>query len=139
MSRLQQNIIYACLLVAIIGFFWAVYPKHNYTPHGVYLPQTKEKLAPVKLNQVNFYVSQDMDLRKAVPIVNGINESPIGIIRVVTHFKDSSEIQSICEKSVLVAREKAAENGATKVIGNCMSSRQKGPLDGVSLYAYAYK
>ena len=138
MSRFQQNIIYAGILIAVIGFFWAIVPKTKYEAHAVYLPQTKEIYSPVKLQDVQFYASEDMNLRKAVPVVNGLNESPIGIIRVDTHYTSKKEIQAACEQNVQKAKEVAAQYGATKVIGNCVASGNTGPLDGANLYAYAY-
>ena len=138
MNRLQQNIIYACLIIAIGGFFWAIYPKNNYVPHGIYLPQIKTSLPQLEPKQVGFYGANGVDTQKAVPIVDNIRQSPIGIIRTVTHFKDFSQIKSLCGQSALKARKLAAAHGAGTVIGYCFASRDKGPLDGVRLYAYAY-
>ena len=139
MNRLQQNIIYAGILVAVVGFFWAIAPKSNYEAHAVFLPQTKEVYAPIKSSEVQFYASEDMDLRKAVPVVKGFNESPIGIIRVDTHYTSKNEIQAACEQNVQKAKQVAAQYGASKVIGNCAASGDAGPLDGANLYAYAYQ
>ncbi|WP_116964073.1 Francisella virulence factor A [Fastidiosibacter lacustris] len=138
MSRLQQNIIYAGIVIAVIGFFWAVVPKKQYESQGVYLPQTTEIYSTVDAKIVQFYASESMNLRKAVPVVTGFNESPIGIIRVDTHYTSKKEIQSSCEQNVQKAKMLAAQHGVTKVIGNCVVSGNTGPLDGANLYAYAY-
>ena len=138
MSRLQQNIIYAGILIAVIGFFLAIVPKTNYEAHAVYLPQTEEVYSPVKPEEVQFYASEDMNLRKAVP-VNNLSESPIGIIRSDTHYTTKEEIQAACEQNVQKAKALAAQYGATKVMGNCVASGNTGPLDGANLYAYAYR
>lgn len=138
MSRLQQNIIYGGILIAVINFFLAIVPKTKYEAHAIYLPQTKEVYASVKSQNVQFSASENMNLRKAVPIVTSSNELPLGIIRVDTHYTSKKEIQAACKQNVKKAKEVAAQYGKTKVIGNCVASRNTGPLDSANLYAYAY-
>ena len=139
MSRLQQNIIYAGILIAVIGFFWAIVPKTSYDAHGLYLPQTDQKYASISASSVNFYPSNDMNVAKAVPVVNDMAQDPIGIIRVDTHYSSKNEIKAACEQNVQKAKALAAKNGAKTIIGNCISSGNVGPLDGANLYAYAYR
>ena len=139
MSRLQQNIIYTGVLIAIIGFFWAIVSKTKYEAYAVYLPQTKELHTSTKSQDVLFYVSENMNLKKAIPIVAKLNELPIGIIRVSTHYSSKKEIQAACEQNVQKAKYVAAQYGAIKVIGNCVVSDNTDHLGGANLYAYAYR
>ncbi|WP_119343266.1 Francisella virulence factor A [Facilibium subflavum] len=138
MSRFQQNIIYAGLLIAIIGFFWFIVPKHIYQAHGVYLPKTTEVMKPINAKSVQFYAASDMNLPKAVPVVNNVNQAPQGIIRIISHYDKQSQIQAACQQNVTKAKALASAHGANVVIGNCVASQNTGPLDGASLYAYAY-
>ena len=138
MSRLQQNIVYMCLLASIIGFFWVLYPCSKYTPCVIYLPQRESKNSPVNVDLVSFYASSAMDLEKSVPARDGNKDLPSAIIRVATHLQDPSELRVTCDRNILEAKRKAAENGLTKIIGNCVYSSKNSPLDTVNLYSYAY-
>lgn len=139
MSRFQQNIIYAGILIAIIGFFWAIAPKHISLPKGVYLPQNMAVFAPISEKKVTFYATNNMDMRKAVPSVAELDADPIGIIRVVTNYNITAEIQASCQQNIIEATRLAAVHGATKILGNCLASGKIGPLSGANLYAYAYR
>ena len=139
MGRFHQNIIYAGILIAIIGFFWAIAPQHLSLPKGIYLPQSVETFATVSEKEVNFYSTDNMDIPKAVPAVAGFGANPIGIIRVDTHYNTTAEIPASCQQNMTEARRLAAVHGATKIIGNCLTSGKVGPLSGANLYAYAYR
>lgn len=139
MNPLQQNIMYVGILIAVVSFFLAIGPKAKYEPQAVYLPQTREFHFGVKLDEVIFYAAEEINLRKALPVVTNLSQSPIGIIRVDMHYTNKKEIQAACEKSMQKAKLVAVKYGATKIIGNCFSSGNRGPLDSANFYAYAYR
>ena len=140
MTRFYQNVLYIGILVIIIGFFWIIIPKYFSLPKGIYLPQNIETFVPVNEESVAFYSADIIDQSTSVPRIADLYNKPIGIVRVDIHYHTNDQILTSCQKNITEAKRLAALYGATKIVGNCLVSKNNHPIfSDAHLYAYAYR
>lgn len=125
MSRLQQNAIYAVILLVVIGFFWIIFPSKKPEPHGVYLPQTQAQLTAVSPENVQ-YLPQ-------------ITAEPQGVIRVSMAVDSSHDFASACQANIDYAKSLAASHGMTQITGDCRVPANIDILSSANFNGYAYR
>lgn len=132
MNQPLQNVLYLVIIAIVVSLFYGFYPEPNYTPHGLFLPNTTQTYPPVPENEVTF---SDYNMAPS-------NGTLIGSVNAIYHFK--SNTQQALNQDVNITKnyvEKlAAENGANYIepiiIGR---SGQEGPLDGIVIQTNVYK
>lgn len=140
MTRFYQNILYIGILVAIVSFFWIIIPKYFSLPKGIYLPQSVKTFAPINEESVIFCSADAIDQSISVPRIADLDTKPIGIVRVDIHYHTNDQILISCQKTITEAKRLAALYGATKIVGNCLVSKNNHPIfSDAHLYAYAYR
>lgn len=125
MSRLQQNSIYAVILIIVIGFFWLIFPSRTPQPHGIYLPQTTVESAPISAQSVEY-----------LPQFNG---QPQGVIRVSIAVNSSNDFANACQSNINYAKALAAQHGMTKIIGDCQVPANIDVLSSANFNGFAYQ
>ncbi|MFZ9035353.1 MAG: hypothetical protein ACO2ZM_04465 [Francisellaceae bacterium] len=137
MSRIQQNIIYAGILIAIIGFFWFIVPKQPAIAHGVYLPQTTVKYKPITPDQVAVTMGGDFRFFINKP-TSGPYGNPAGIIHSMVYYTKNSELDAAYRMNLVEVKKLAAEHGMNEIITNCFAPSNPSATGGAQCYAYAY-
>lgn len=125
MSRLQQNSIYAVILIIVIGFFWLIFPSRAPQAHGIYLPQTAMEAAPISTQSVEY-----------LPQFNG---QPQGVIRVSIAVNNSHDFAEACQANIEYAKALAAQHGMTKITGDCRVPANIDILSSANFNGFAYQ
>lgn len=131
MGRLQQNLIYAVILVVIfvvcIYFFTF---NRKYEVKGVFLPVYSSELPKTDPNNIRvFNLRYESDTK-----------GNIGQIRTSVHVSNQKDFQKLCDENLHKAIQLAADNGANEIKYVCLYPEgQIGELSSVSLRAYAFR
>ena len=138
MNKFKQNIIYAIILVTVIGFFWLTIPQDSISVKGIYLPQNSKNFSSIQQKRVEFYSTDNINIYTSLPQFSELSLEPIAIIRVNKYYNSINDIPNTCQDTITEAKRLAANNGANKIIGSCFISDKNGPFKSVTLSAYAY-
>ncbi len=131
LSALQQNMIYALILLVIGIFFYLVRPVYQYEPQGIFLPSVPQ--SPPALSSTHFSFLDELPL----------TFTPVGKVTVSAHFEstDPAEIDAIVTAEKNFIQSVSIAHGANAgIISEETSGRSPGEpnvLDGVILNATA--
>ncbi|MED7789315.1 hypothetical protein [Francisella sp. 19X1-34] len=131
MGRLQQNLMYAIILVVIFVICIYLFTfNRSYEVKGIYLPAYSTKLPPTNPNKMKVF-----NLR-----YQSDTEGNIGQIRTSIHVNNQKDFQSLCDENLHKAILLAADNGADEIKYVCLFPEgQINELSSVSLRAYAFR
>ncbi len=131
MGRLQQNLMYATILVVIFVICIYLFTfNRNYEVKGIYLPAYSTKLPPTNPNKMKVF-----NLR-----YQSDTEGNIGQIRTSIHVSNQKDFQNLCDENLHKAILLAADNGADEIKYVCLFPEgQINELSSVSLRAYAFR
>lgn len=131
MGRLQQNLMYAIILVVIfvICIYFFTFNR-SYEVQGVFLPAYSTKMPatdPSKIRVFNLRYESD-------------TKDNIGQVRTSVHVSNQKDFQKLCDENLYKAIKLAAANGANEIKYVCLYPQgQINELSSVSLRAYAFR
>ncbi|AIT08750.1 membrane protein [Candidatus Francisella endociliophora] len=131
MSRFQQNLMYAVILLIVFGlsvYFFTF--KKDYETKGVFLPKYSAELPAVDPSKVRVFNLQYQSDTKG----------NIGQVRTSTHVAEEKDFQKLCDRNLQEAVKLAAEHGAHEIKYVCLYPEgQINELSSVQLRAYAFR
>lgn len=131
MSRFQQNLMYAVIIVIIFVscvFYFTVDNKPE--TKGVFLPKYSAELPSIDPDEVRVFNLQYKSQTKG----------NISQVRTSTHVSDEKDFQKLCDRDLHKAVKLAAAHGAHEIKYVCLYPEgQINELSSVQLRAYAFR
>lgn len=142
-NSLAQNILYLAIIALVLTTAWLLKPKTDYSPRGIFLPNSSNTYAPVAESEVIAYPASVDNLQSLAYYFKQLHQygTPIGEIHTSIHFEstNAAELSANLEKSLNFAKKLAAEQGANRLIYASARTPKAGALDEQVIYAEALR